>query len=424
MNNKIPNGWKVKKLGEITDIKIGGTPARKEEKYWDSERKTENYWVAISDMRKGLIKETKERITDLGVKNSNVKLIPKGTVMMSFKLSIGKIAIAGVDLYTNEAIASFISNENEVINEYLYYALANINYRESVDTAVKGQTLNKSKLQDLEIYIPHKQEQQKIAVILTSTDEAIEKTEAIVQQTEEVKKGLMQQLFSRGTGHTEFVKTHVGSIPASWKVVNLSDCSEIKSGVTKGRKLSNKETFPVPYLRVANVQDGYLDLSEIKYIDVTQEELERYALEEGDILLTEGGDADKLGRGYIWHGEIPNCIHQNHVFRVRIDRTMIIPEYLAFLVGSDYGKSYFMKCAKQTTNLASINSTQLKAFPVLLPPQNEQIAIVKILNSVNEKIKKEQETLVNLQTLKQGLMQSLLTGKVRVNVDEIGVTQV
>ncbi|MBT2663934.1 restriction endonuclease subunit S [Bacillus sp. ISL-4] len=317
-----------------------------------------------------------------------------------------------------------LSVDNKSIDlKWLYYFLSNFELAK-LNEATGVPSLNRENLYNIKMLLPTQKEQQKIATILSSVDDDIEKTEAIIEQTEKVKKGLMQQILTIGIGHKEFVKTHVGSIPASWKVVHLSNCSQIKSGVTKGRKLSDKETFPVPYLRVANVQDGYLDLSEIKYIDVTQEELERYALEEGDILLTEGGDADKLGRGYIWHSEIPNCIHQNHVFRVRVDRTMIIPEYLAFLVGSEYGKSYFLKCAKQTTNLASINSTQLKAFPVLLPPQNEQIEIVKNLNSVNAKIKKEQETLANLQTLKQGLMQSLLTGKVRVKVDEAEVEQV
>ncbi len=139
-----------------------------------------------------------------------------------------------------------------------------------------------------------------------------------------------------------------------------------------------------PYLRVANVQDGFLDLSEIKEIQVTESDFARYQLYRLDILLTEGGDPDKLGRGSIWHGEIPNCIFQNHLFRVRIHSSRIRPEFLMSLIGSKYGKKYFLKAAKQTTGIASINSTQLKAFPVIIPPIEKQIVFENILAQLTE----------------------------------------
>ena len=110
--------------------------------------------------------------------------------------------------------------------------------------------------------------------------------------------------------------------PKEWKEIKLKEISEIVSGVTKGRKLTGKSTIFVPYLRVANVQDGYLDLTEIKDIEVLPSDIEKYALQDGDILLTEGGDPDKLGRGTVWNGQIPMCIHQNHIFRVRVNRSI------------------------------------------------------------------------------------------------------
>lgn len=142
----------------------------------------------------------------------------------------------------------------------------------------------------------------------------------------------------------------------------------------------------VPYIRVANVQDGYIDLSEIKYIDATEEEIQKYSLMEEDLLLTEGGDIDKLGRGFIWKDQGKIFIHQNHVFRVRVTSNLIIPKFLSYLCSSNYGKSYFLSCAKQTTNLASINSTQLKQFPVLVPPVAEQISIINVLDSIEKKL--------------------------------------
>lgn len=150
--------------------------------------------------------------------------------------------------------------------------------------------------------------------------------------------------------------------------VPLGVVADVKSGVTKGRALRGKAAIEVPYLRVANVQDGFLDLSEMRTIEALPEDVEKYHLEDGDILMTEGGDPDKLGRGAIWRGQIEGCIHQNHVFRVRANRTKLAPEYLAALLRTPYAKRYFLSCAKRSSNLASVNSTQVKAFPVPLPP--------------------------------------------------------
>lgn len=147
----------------------------------------------------------------------------------------------------------------------------------------------------------------------------------------------------------------------------LKDVCNIGAGVTKGRKLGDAETIDVPYMRVANVQDGALSLDEIKTIPIRSTELPKYALEPGDLLMTEGGDADKLGRAAIWNGEIESCVHQNHVFRVRCSSETIEPVYLRELVGSSYGKSYFLQVAKRTTGIASINKTQLGQFPVVMP---------------------------------------------------------
>jgi len=161
--------------------------------------------------------------------------------------------------------------------------------------------------------------------------------------------------------------------------VPLGELADIRSGVTKGRKLHGEKTVVVPYLRVANVQDGYLDLSEVKTIEVLPDDVEKYHLEDGDILMTEGGDPDKLGRGCIWRNQIDDCIHQNHIFRVRTKRSLLAPEYLAALLRTRYAKHYFLSCAKRSSNLASVNSTQVKAFPVPLPPIQLQKKFVMLV---------------------------------------------
>lgn len=156
------------------------------------------------------------------------------------------------------------------------------------------------------------------------------------------------------------------------EIVELKTIADIVSGVTKGQRHNGRETVTVPYLRVANVQDGYLDLSEMKTITASTADARDLALKAGDVVMTEGGDFDKLGRGAIWQGGIEGCIHQNHIFRVRLDHKKALPIYFASFLRSAYAKEYFLSCAKQTTNLASINMTQLKATPVPLPSLRDQ----------------------------------------------------
>jgi type I restriction enzyme S subunit len=195
----------------------------------------------------------------------------------------------------------------------------------------------------------------------------------------------------------------------------LSECAVVQTGVAKGRKLNGDESVSVPYLRVANVQDGYLDLSEIKQIDIRRSEVSRYSLQPGDVVLTEGGDFDKLGRGFIWNGEVPECVHQNHIFAVRADRKRLIPEFLAYQTQSSYGKGYFLSVAHKTTNLACINTTKLKSFPVLVPPLPEQRGVVDALESVDAKVRVEQEQVQALGALFKSLLRDLMTGRVRVH---------
>jgi type I restriction enzyme S subunit len=166
-----------------------------------------------------------------------------------------------------------------------------------------------------------------------------------------------------------------------WPIVSLDEICYIASGITKGRKAPPEPLREVPYMAVANVQDGRLSLETVKTIQASPAEIERYQLLPGDLLLTEGGDPDKLGRGTVWNGEIDECIHQNHIFRVRVASSLVDVGFLSRLVASPAGKAYFLSKAKQTTGIASINLTQLRNFPVLLAPLNEQRRIAAKLDT-------------------------------------------
>ena len=165
--------------------------------------------------------------------------------------------------------------------------------------------------------------------------------------------------------------------PKGWEVQRLGDVAEVVSGVAKGRKLGGRATRSVTYLRVANVQSGHLDLRELKTIEATSDEIAELTLRAGDVLLTEGGDYDKLGRGALLEGDIGECIHQNHVFRVRASAASLTPEYFASYLQGNLARNYFLKSAKRTTNLASINMTQLRNLPVVLPPLADQLAFAR-----------------------------------------------
>ena len=189
---------------------------------------------------------------------------------------------------------------------------------------------------------------------------------------------------SKSKASTQAVKfeENFADLPRGWGVVKLENIAEINSGmsVSANRKLTNP--IAVNYLRVGNVQRGYLDLEEIKEMKIEAESFNKYRLRFGDVLFNEGGDRDKLGRGWIWENQVENCITQNHVFRASpFLKSITHSKYISYLGNSRYGKSYFEETGKQTTNLASINKTVLSNFPVKLPSLAEQTQIVAILES-------------------------------------------
>lgn len=197
--------------------------------------------------------------------------------------------------------------------------------------------------------------------------------------------------------------TGLPELPEGWMWASLDMLGEIASGVAKGTKRDIAiEVREVPYLRVANVQRGFLDLSEVKTILATEKDIAELTLQAGDVLFNEGGDRDKLGRGWVWRNEVENCIHQNHVFRMRPYLPEVLPELISHH-GNTFGKIWFQNAGKQTTNLASINMTMLRMFPVPLGPADEQSELLAKLELQIEQLD-QQEHAVEL-ALKQSTAQ-------------------
>ena len=203
-------------------------------------------------------------------------------------------------------------------------------------------------------------------------------------------------------------------LPEGWAVARLDMIASLKGGITKDSKRKSSELRAVPYLRVANVQRGYLDLAEIKEIEASEEAIHDLALQYGDVLFNEGGDLDKLGRGWIWENQVSECIHQNHVFRAR----PYLPEMASRLIsywGNSFGQLYFMRVGKQTTNLASINLSKLSEFPVPLPPLAEQVEIVREVEARISTLDNLEVTLTHelrrAERLRQSILHRAFTGR-------------
>jgi type I restriction enzyme S subunit len=196
-------------------------------------------------------------------------------------------------------------------------------------------------------------------------------------------------------------------MPAGWVWVRLGAIAVLKGGITVDKNRKSPTARKVPYLRVANVQRGYLDLTEVKEISAPEADIKELRLEPGDILFNEGGDRDKLGRGWVWEGQLSECIHQNHVFRGRLYSADVSPKLVSWW-GNTFGQTYFLREGKQTTNLASINITKLSAFPIPIPPPAEQQQIVAEVERRLSVIEKLQATVEANLTRANGLRQSIL----------------
>ena len=254
----------------------------------------------------------------------------------------------------------------------------------------------------------------------SSIDKILFKTRSSIEEYKKLKQAVITQAVTKGVrGEREMKDSGVewiGEIPKEWRKTQLRHCATIKSGITLGKSYS-KDTILIerPYLRVANVQGGYVDLNDLATIEVTPDEDLKYRLHSGDVLMTEGGDRDKLGRGCVWHGEIEPCLHQNHVFAVQTNEAVLLPEFLEYLTASDVGRSYFDVTAIKTTNLACTSSSKVLAFTIPLPPIEEQIEIVGFIKKrsleLNKLIMKKELLVQELESYKKSLIYEVVTGK-------------
>ena len=342
------------------------------------------------------------------------KFAKPGDILISVRAPVGDVNVATDRCGIGRGLAA-VRPGPDSDSWFLYFAL--LYSKPTLEAMATGSTfasVNRNILNDLDLPFFDKLTQTAIGRFLRSLVHQIEQEDQAVDTTAALKRATMRRTFTSGLRGEAQKETEIGPVPESWGIVSLEDCAFVQTGAAKGRKFSDTEVAQVPYLRVANVQDGHLDLMEMKSITIRKSEIDRYRLQHGDVVLTEGGDFDKLGRGFIWRGQLELCVHQNHVFAVRTDRNRLLPDFFAYQAQSDYGKAYFLKVAHKTTNLACINTTKLKAFPVLIPALDEQREIVAILEAIDRKIDLHRRKRAVLDELFRTLLHKLMTGEIRV----------
>lgn len=416
-----PSDWKKGRLGEQCSIEIGGTPSRNIPEYWDPAKDTSNAWVSIRDLNRRSLSSTAEHISDLGAKRSNVKLQSEGTILLSFKLSIGRVAFAGIPIYTNEAIAGLRSVE--IDHDFLYFGLQQWDLLQDVDQAVKGATLNKAKLERIEFCFPSsKPEQTKIAEILSTVDRAIEQTEALMSKQQRLKTGLMQDLLTQGIdeyGNLRSEQTHefkdspLGRIPVEWEVKSLEQCVKNNAPICYGILMPGTGfDNGVPVIKVKDIYGGKVHQDQLLLTDPKiDKQYKRSRLRSGDLLITIRGTTGRIA-------SVPSELDGSNITqdtaRLRLEDDCS-GQYFYFLLQSKVVQDQVLLHSVGQA-VKGINISEVKRISFGLPSEDEQDAIATKLAGLEQSLEGSRKQLAKLRALKTAMMQDLLTGRRRVTV--------
>ena len=357
------------KLKDIFDLQMGKTPSRSNLEYWNT---TDYKWISIADLTKTskYIFETKEYLSKSAIKDSGIKVIPANTVVMSFKLSIGKTAITKEDMYSNEAIMAF--KDKHVINiipEYIFYLFKYKNWEECSNKAVMGKTLNKATLSEIEVEICSIEKQRQIVNILDKIMSAVDGRKQELQLLDELIKARFVEMFG------DPVKN-----PKGWEVVTIGDIvTEVRYGTSKPAAEGGK----YPYLRMNNLTaDGHLDLNDLKYIDIPDDEIEKCVVRKGDVLFNRTNSIELVGKTVVFDLQ-EDMIIAGYIIRVRLNKRLL-PEILSQYMNLEALKDILRSMAKGAVNQANINAQELQSIKVYIPDMELQKQFIEMKNQVNK----------------------------------------
>lgn len=396
-----PEGWDRRRIGElVTNIGDGGTPRRDNPSYFGGDVP----WVVIQDI-KPLITVTKNTLTKEGLDACSAKLWPKNAVILSTGATIGEVGIAGVPLATKQGITGMVCEEY-VIPKFLYYLLQQ--KKQYLQTLAQGSTIREVRppiLKKIDITLPPKFEQKKIATILSSVDDAIQATQAVIDQTRRVKQGLLQQLLTHGIGHTRFKQTEIGEIPEEWKIHSLEELCTFSNG--HGFKAAEWSNEGFPIIRIQNLNGSrefncYSGKPESKWI-----------VESGEFLFAWAGVKGVSFGPCIWNG--PRGVLNQHIYRIRpkdgLDKRWLF-ETMKLITKKIEERAHGFKY-----NLLHVRKADITNQIVPVPPFEEQQKISKLSEEMSTLEKFNLSSFDRLNNIKRGLMQDLLTGRVRVKLE-------
>ncbi|HDZ46417.1 hypothetical protein LCGC14_0087210 [marine sediment metagenome] len=418
MNNRVPKGWGIYELGDLAKkIEGGGTPPRIEPTYWDGGIP----WATVKDLRRVSLTSTAEFISAQGLEKSSSKLIPAYTMIIACRMAVGKAVYFDRDVAINQDLKAFYPVREVDWRFILHWYLSQ---SEKIENLATGSTVKGIRLDDLKLLpidLPPLPEQKKIAAILSSVDEVIEKTRAQIDKLKDLKTGMMQELLTKGIGprgvpHTEFKDSPVGRIPVGWESHLLGDVFELKNGVNK-----DKEAFGhgVPIISYKNVYvgGGIKDSDLGALVEMNETELSRFRVHFGDVFFTRTSETpDEIGFANVYLGQRDDVVFNGFVIRARQKNDLFHPQFLKYIFQSNAVRKQMMDNSKFTTR-AGISGESLSRIAIAVPDISEQKNIANALASIEARITKTLNKINAFQSFKKALMQDLLTGKVRVQVD-------
>ena len=310
-----------------------------------------------------------------------------------------------------------IDPEKQIERHYLYYfLLTQFDLLNSKTTGTTIPHVNKEVFHNLPIPLPPLPEQRAIAHVLRTVQRAKEATEGVIAALKELKKSLMQHLFTYGPvpvterERVALQESEIGPLPAHWRVVRLGEVFDILQGKSLSAK-QNKGVRPRPFLRTSNVYWGYLDLSKLDVMDFTEEEEQKFALQHGDLLVCEGGD---VGRTAMWEGQMQGVYYQNHLHRLRARDNNVNPAFVMYWLQTAFTLLNLYSGSSNKTTIPNLSRGRLAVFPIPFPPLSEQREIARMLQAVDAKIAAEQARRAALEELFKSLLHELMSGRIRV----------
>lgn len=410
-----PVDWEVDNLETLAERFSGHTPDKKVETYWNGTIP----WISLKDTKrldKRYIELTKDYTTKKGIDNSSSVILPKGTVILSRDATVGKVGIIKTEMATSQHFINYVCGD-KLNNLYLYY---DFYYRKpmfermGIGSTIK--TIGLPFFKSLKILLPPINEQQKIATILSSVDEHIDEVDGMIEDLKKLKKGLMQKLLTVGIGHTKFKDSAVGRIPVEWEVAQLGNfCLKITKGTTPTTIGYDFVDKGINFVKVESITNMGKIIKD-KFMKITQEchqKMLRSQIQTDDLLVSIAGT---IGRSAIIKTNYLPANTNQALAIIRVNKQKLIEEYLHYLFSSEYLKRYTRKVSTVGAQ-PNMSLDQISKFIIPLPSLEEQKKIVTKLSYMDLIIVQYENELTDLQTLKKGLMQQLLTGKTRVKID-------